>query len=163
MREGWICPACGAGVAPGQSTCEHPIRSEPLPEDFPSQGAVELARAAFPTLDIASEAAKFRIHYACDRSARWPHVWRRWLEGERKWIAEQQPEAPPAGARERRSEERVKVWVTTKYGTRFESSLYIWQYEQMLALGTAPELVDPDEYSRMRERIARTLNRPQAG
>ena len=155
MQHGWLCPVCGAGVAPGRSTCDHPAQVEPLPESFPDADTRQGAEALYPDLDIAREAAKFRQHYAASRSARWTHVWQRWLEGERSWLQARAAgtrslAGPLPGIRPGLRIPRIAVWQNTPHGTRFPSSMEFVDYEAARAAGTAPELVEESDYLRLK-------------
>jgi len=160
MKQGWTCPVCGAGVAPERAHCEHPVNATILPEGFPDKATIEAAAILYPELDVAHEARKFRIHYGAERSGRWPHVWQRWLEGERAWCKSRPAAAAaaPTGNAKTARIPRIKVWQGTRFGTRFESSMELADYEYALTQGTAPELVDDGELPRLRA-LAKALQR----
>jgi hypothetical protein len=158
MEKGWQCPVCGAGVAPDRHHCEHPVQADKLPEDFPDKSLREAAALMYAELDIEQEAAKFRMHYATERSGRWQHVWGKWLEGERKWVARHDREQAPRTmlGKSMRGLPRIKVWARTIYGSRYESSMTLIAYEEAAAAGRPPELVDESELPRL-QALARAL------
>jgi hypothetical protein len=160
MEKGWQCPVCGAGVAPDRHHCEHPSVADKLPDNFPDGALREAAVIMYPELNIEQESAKFRMHYSTERSTRWQHVWGKWLQGEQKWMTRQarvEGQAPKTllGKSMRRLP-RVRVWATTVYGSRYESSMELEAYEQAAAAGQPPELVDEGELPRL-QALAKAL------
>jgi len=155
MKQGWLCPSCGAGVAPGQAYCEHPVRASALPPDFPGPAELELAALLYPSLDAQRERLRFRSYYQHQVTARWLHVWQRWLQSESVWSAKN-PKAPAGRPASGPASDgaRVRVWLPTAHGGRFETWLFLWQYQQRLAAGQAPELVDPGELARLQPAAA---------